>query len=395
MLEDAGAPEIEVEIRPRGRSRPTCSGCGKRGPGYDRLRPRRFAFVPLWNIPVWFIYEMRRVACPRCGVTVEVVPWADGKHRLTKTYAWFLAGWAKRMSWKEVAEAFHTTWENVFRSVEMAVEWGRDHMNLDGIRSVGIDEIQWSRGHKYLTLVYQIDEGCKRLLWIGRERRVRTLLRFFRWLGKERTMTLRFICSDMWKPYLKVIAKKAAQAVHVLDRFHIMSHMSKAIDEIRANEARQLRIQGRAPILTRARWILLKRPENLTSDQEVRLADLLRHNLRSIRAYLLKEDFQFFWKYVSPYWAGVFLDRWCTRTLRSRLDPMKKIARMLRSHCGLILNWFRARGIVSAGSVEGFNGKARIITRRAFGFRTFRALEIALYHSLGALPEPDFTHRFC
>jgi transposase len=395
LLEDAGAPVIEVEIQPHGRCRPTCSGCGKRGPGYDRLKPRRFAFVPLWNIPVWFIYEMRRVDCPRCGVTVEVVPWADGKQHLTKTYAWFLAGWAKRMSWKEVADSFHTTWENVFRSVEMAVEWGRGHTNLDGICSIGIDEIQWRRGHKYLTLVYQLDEGCKRLLWIGRERRVRTLLRFFRWLGKERTKALRFICSDMWKPYLKVIAKKAAQAVHVLDRFHIMSHMSKAIDEIRANEARQLRVQGCAPILTRARWILLKRPENLTSDQEVRLADLLRHNLRSIRAYLLKEDFQFFWKYVSPHWAGVFLDRWCTRALRSRLDPMKKIARMLRAHRGLILNWFRARGLVSAGSVEGFNGKVRIITRRAFGFRTFRSLEIALYHSLGALPEPDFTHRFC
>jgi len=122
---------------------------------------------------------------------------------------------------------------------------------------------------------------------------------------------------------------------------------------------------------------------------------LLRSNLRSVRAYLLKEDIQRFWNYVSPYWAGVFLDRWCTRVMRSRLEPMKKVARMLRTHRELILNWFRARGQLSAGTVEGLNGKARVITKRAYGFRTYRAVEVALYHSLGRLPEPDFTHRFC
>jgi transposase len=351
--------------------------------------------VPVWNIPVSFVYAMRRVDCVRCGVTVEVVPWAEGKQHLTKTYAWFLAGWAKRMSWKEVAEAFHTTWENVFRSVEMAVEWGRGHMNLDGIEAIGIDEILWKRGYKFLTLVYQIDERCKRLLWIGRERRVKTLLGFFRWLGPERSAALRFVCSDMWKPYLRVIAKKAVKAIHVLDRFHIVSHLNKAIDEVRAQEARALKVSGYEPILTRTRWLLLKRPENLSDQQCERLADVLRYNLRSVRAYLLKEQFQLFWSYVSPYFAGRFLDRWCTRVMRSRIEPMKKVARTLRTHRQLLLNWFRAKGQVSTGVVEGFNNKAKVITRRAFGFRTFRSLEIALYHGLGALPEPDFTHRFC
>src|SRR5579862_8073478 len=160
---------IEVEIRPRAGVRGRCSGCGKRRPGYDTLRERRFEFVPLWAIPVFFLYAMRRVECPRCGVVVECVPWAKGRGHLTTTYAWFLARWGKRMSWKETAEAFHTTWENVFRSVEMAVAWGREHLNLDGIQSVGFDEIQWGKGQRYLTLVYQLDQGRRRLLWIGRE----------------------------------------------------------------------------------------------------------------------------------------------------------------------------------------------------------------------------------
>ena len=207
---------------------------------YDRLAPRRFEFVPLWGLRVFFLYAMRRVDCPRCGVTVERVPWADGKHQLTTTYMWFLARWAKRLSWQEVARVFHSSWDQVFRSVAMAVAWGRDHVDLAGIRAIGIDEIHWQRGSHFLTLVYQIDPTRKRLLWIGQHRRAKTVLQFFRWFGKDRTAALTFICSDMWKPYLKVVAKKAGQAVHILDRFHIAKHMSDAIDQVRRAEAVQV-----------------------------------------------------------------------------------------------------------------------------------------------------------
>ncbi|MDP6097939.1 MAG: ISL3 family transposase [Gammaproteobacteria bacterium] len=387
--------EMEVVVRPRVNSRPRCSGCGQVGPGYDTQGLRRFEFVPLWGIAVFFVYAMRRVQCRQCGVRVEAVPWASGKHHLTKTYAWFLARWARRLSWKEVAEVFHTSWQKVFRSVEMAVEWGRVHQDLDDIEAIGIDEIQWQRGHRYLTLVYQIDAGCRRLLWIGKNREAKTLLRFFHWFGNERGAALRFICSDMWQPYLKVVAKKAAQAAHVLDRFHIIKQLGKAIDDVRAQEVKTLKAEGYEPVLKRTRWLLLKRPENLAEKQEPRLAELLQYNLRTVRAYLLKEDFQFFWEYHSPYWAGQFLDRWCMRTMRSRLAPMKKVARSLRNHRELLLNWFRAKGAISAGVVEGFNNKAKLTMRKAYGFRTYKAIEVALYHTLASLPEPQTTHRFC
>ena len=222
---DATKTEIEILIEPRANGRPICSKCGQQARGYDRQPERRFEFVPLWQITVYFVYAMRRVECPRCGVKVEKVPWCDGKNQLTTTYRWFLAGWAKQLSWKGVAETFGTTWQNVFRSVKHAVSWGLVHRKLEGVESIGVDEVQWQKGHKYLTLVYQIDAGRKRLLWIGKDRTAKTFLRFFRMLGKERSRGLKFICSDMWKPYLKVIAKKAAQAIHVLDRFHIMQKM--------------------------------------------------------------------------------------------------------------------------------------------------------------------------
>jgi transposase len=394
-VDDAPVPTLEVEVHPRTNSRAVCSGCERRRPGYDRLAVRRFEFVPLWGIKVFLVYAPRRVDCRDCGVRVELMPWAKGKHHLTEAYAWFLATWAKRLSWTEVAMAFQTNWDSVFRSVEMAVDWGQAHVDLSDIRSIGIDEVKWQKGHNYLTLVYQIDNHSKRLLWVGEKRTIKTLLRFFHWFGKERSLALDFVCSDMWKPYLKVIAKKAGTAIHVLDRFHIMAHLSKAIDKVRAAEAKALKEKGQEPVLTKTRWLLLKRPENLTDKQETKLAELLKCNLKTVRAYLLKEDFQLFWAYKSPYWAGRFLDKWCTRTMRSKIAPMKDKAKMLRNHRDLILNWFRAKGQLSSGVVEGLNTKVKLTFRKAYGFRTFHAAEIALYHALGALPEPELTHRFC
>ena len=393
-VDDAARPAIEVEIRPRKNGRPICSGCGQERPGYDQLPARRFEFVPLWGIAVRFVYAMRRVDCPECGVKVEKVPWCDGKNQLTTTYRWFLAGWARRLSWKGVACAFGTTWQNVFRSVKHAVSWGLAHRSLEGIQAIGVDEIQYRRGHKYLTLVYQIDEDCRRLLWAGKDRTAKTLLQFFRMLGKERSARLRFVCSDMWKPYLKVIGKKADQAIHVLDRFHIMAKMNKAIDEVRAAEAKRLERDGYEPVLKHSRWCLLKREENLTEKQAVKLSELLQYNLQSVRGRLMREDFQRFWEYLYPACAAKFLDEWCTRTMRSKIEPMKKVAKTLRRHRELILNWFRAEGAISAGIVEGLNNKAKLTMRKAYGFRTVKAIEIALYHQLGDLPEPEFTHEF-
>lgn len=388
-------PTLEVMIRARANSRAICSGCDELAPGYDTLPLRRFQFVPLWGILVFFVYAMRRVSCARCGVKVEVVPWGDGKGWMTTTYAWFLASWAKKLSWTEVARTFHTSWNTVFRSVEMAVQWGRAHMDMTGITAIGVDEIAWKKGHKYLTLVYQINEGCKRLLWIGENRTEKAFTGFFEWLTPERSLQIKFVCSDMWKPFLNVIAKQAAQAVNVLDRFHIMAHMNKAIDKVRAQEVRDLKANGYQPVLTNAKWCLLKRRENLTEKQEVKLVDILRYNLKSIRSYLHTADFQPFWGYVSPHWAGTYLDRWCTRVLRSRIEPMAKVARMLRAHRPLILNWFKAKGTMSSGSVEGLNGKAKLTIRRAFGFRTLNAVTVALFHTLGSLPEPEVAHKFC
>ncbi|NLF70082.1 MAG: ISL3 family transposase [Candidatus Anammoximicrobium sp.] len=386
---------VRVQVVPRANSRAECSGCRKKCAGYDRLPEREFEFVPLWGLTVLLVYAMRRVECPRCGICVEHVPWGDGKCRQTKSYRWFLARWAKRLPWLDVARIFHTSWDTVYRSVRHAVAWGLVHRDVSGVEAIGIDEIQCQRGQRYLTLVYQIDAGCRRLLWIGKGHTEKTLQGFFDLLGDTLRPTLRYVCSDMWSAYLKVVAKRAGYAWHVLDRFHVMANMNKAIDEVRRDEARQLKADGYEQILKHSRWCLLKRRANLTAKQVVKLTELLRYNLKSVRAYLLREDFQRFWTYQSPTWAQKFLRQWCTRAMRSRLEPMKKVALSLRKHESLLMNWFRAKGTISAGVVEGLNNKAKVTMRKSYGFRSEEVLEVVLYHNLGDLPEPKFTHEFC
>jgi transposase len=391
----ADKKSIEVAVRPRQGSGAVCSRCHQPAAGYDRLGERRFEFIPLWGFLVFLLSTMRRVDCRRCGaIVVEQVPWSDGQRQLTKAYMLFLARWARRLSWKETATAFHTSWDKVFDAVEHVVTWGLAHRTLGPIDAIGVDEIQYAKGHKYLTLVYQIDIGMTRLLGVGRERTLESFQGFFTALGEALTSNIVFVCSDMWEPYLKLIREKCSEALQVLDRFHIVAKMNQALDQVRAEESRRMSSQGRAPVLKKSRWLLLKRQDNLAEEQRFGLRDLLRYNLKTVRAYLLKEVFQQLWDYNSPAWAGKFLDQWGRQTMRSRIEPMKKIARSLRQHRELILNYFRAPKLLSSGVVEGLNNKAKVTMRTSYGFRTFRVLELALYHSLGKLPDPESTHDF-
>ncbi len=152
---DKASKSIEVEVRERVGSKGKCSVCQTPAPTYDHLNVRRFEFVPFWGFVVFLLYRMRRVSCPQCGVKVEAVPWGCGKHQMTTAYVLFLAHWAKKLSWKDVALSFHTSWDKVCQAVEVVVAWGLEHRTLGPIQAIGVDEIAYGKGHKYLTLVYQ------------------------------------------------------------------------------------------------------------------------------------------------------------------------------------------------------------------------------------------------
>jgi len=395
-----GRLQIHVHLEPHRSSRGCCSECLEPAPGYDRLPQRSWLFVPLWGIKTYFFYAPRRVECSVHGVVVEHIPWSDGKRPVTVTMMCFLSRWARRLSWRETARAFRTSWECVYRSVEWFVQWGLAHRKLENVRSIGVDEIHWGkskRADNFLTVVYQIDSHCRRLLWVGKRRTQGTLRRGLAALGQEVVSGLRFVCSDMWRPYLNVIAAQATEALHVLDRFHITTHLNQAVDQVRRAESGRLRAiaSAQAAHLKNMRWQLLRRGSRVRGKARQQLNALAASKLVTARAWILKEIFQHFWSYRSLTWARYFLDYWTWRALRSRIEPMMRVARMLRAHQELILNWFRAKGEISSGAVEGLNNKIRVVTRRSYGFRTYDAMEIALYHTLGRLPEPELTHRFC
>jgi transposase len=402
LVADATAPNgvrIEVGLRARKRSKGVCGGCRRTGPTYDHLPERRFDFVPLWGMAVVLVYGLRRIDCPRCGVKVERVPWCPPscKSPMTTALMVFLSRWARLLSWRQVSVMFAVSWESVYRSVEQVVAYGLAHRDLSGIGAIGVDEVACAKGHKYLTLVYQLDSGCRRLLHISQGRSVKSLLGFFRMLKKAKVdyaATIRFVCSDMWKAYLKVIAKKLPEAMHILDRYHIVANLNKALDQVRAEESRKLGKQG-WDVLKGSRWLLLSRRKRLDGKRRFKLRQILKWNIRTVRAYILVEGLQAMWEYRSPLHAGKFLDAWCRQAMSSRLEPVKKVARSLRSHRELILNWFRAKKQYNSGIVEGMNLLVKLRFRKAFGFRTIDAMETALYHQLGQLPEPELAHRFC
>ncbi len=386
---------IEIEVRSRSGSKAVCSGCAKPAPGYDQAKlPRRFEFIPVWGFAVMLLYCMRRVECRNCGVTVEQVPWGIGKHTLTRAYMLHLAHWARKLSWQDTARSFRTSWEKVYQAVEYVVQWGLEHRKLDAVKAIGVDEIAYGRGHQYLTLVYQIESGCTRLLWVGKERTTESFERFFTMIGPDLAAKIEFVCSDMWRPFLDVIAKRCVNALNILDRFHVVAKLNLALDQVRSGEARRMAREGYEPALNKSRWCLLKRPENLSDKQRIRLRDVLRFNLQSVRTYLLKEEFRQFWDYTSPVWAAKFLDQWCTKAMRSRIDPLKQFVKTVRNHRELLLNYFRAQKAFSSGIVEGLNNKAKVTMRKAYGYRTFKAVELSLYHVLGKLPEPKLPHDF-
>jgi transposase len=300
-----------------------------------------------------------------------------------------LATFAKILPWEEVARLFDVSWNTVKASVLRSVEYGLLHRDTSDVFVLGIDEISRRKGHVYVTNVYDLVN--KRLLWSGEGRGRDALEKFFDGWGSERTQAIRCICCDMWEPYVQVIKDRAPAALLVFDKYHIVSHLMKAVDAVRKDEAAELE-KTNPELLKHTRYIWLKNPWNLTPKQRQRLGHLEKMNLRVNRAYLLKEAFREFWEYKSPYHARRYLKKWFWWATHSRLEPMRDFAWMLRGHEDDIMSYFKSR--VSNGAVEGMNRKAKVVSQRAYGYRTFSTFSLALYHVMGDLPMPEFTHRF-
>lgn len=381
--------EIVAEIVANKRSRPVCSCCGKKMSGYDTLKKRTWRHVPVWGIPVTLTYRPRRGRCRKCGIIVEEMPWTNGKSPLSLPLIIVLATFAKILAFEEVARLFGVHWNTVRAAVKNAVEYGIEHRDTTGVIAVGIDEISRRKGHKYMTMVYDLSR--MRLLWCGEGRDKEALKAFLDDWGEERCKAIKAVCLDMWQPYIDVIEEMLPKAVMVFDKFHIVRHLLDTVDKVRREEAAKLK-ETDPELLKKTRYIFLKNPENLTEKQRVRLSDLEKLNLKINRAYILKEAFRPFWEYTYRGNAKKYLDRWLWWATHSRIKHMRDFAWMIKRHKEEILNYFKVP--ITNASVEGMNRKAKVVSQRAYGYRTVATFQLALYHVMGDLPMPETTHKF-
>jgi transposase len=360
----------------------SCGVCGlKTSHTCGRLKERRWRDLTIRDKPLLLVYIPYRVKCPVCGVRVEKVPWAPRWSRVTDALARSIALLARRMSWKEVAEYFDLDWKVVAAIVRRAVSEGLRNRKWKPLHQIGVDEVSRKKGHQYLTLVYDLER--KSLIWVGKDRKEETMNKFFQWLGKRKARSIKAVCCDMWAPYLKSIREHLPQATIVFDRFHIVQHLNRALDEVRREEVKKLQGEERVD-MKKTRYILLKNPWNLKPKEKRRLSYLIKLNNRIIRGYFLKESFQKFWGYISRGWAEKHLKHWLWWASHSRLEPMKEFAKKVRKHLEGILAWTKLR--ISNGALEGMNNKVKLVSHRAFGFRNADNYIANIFHCCADLP---------
>jgi len=348
-----------------------------------RTRRRLWRDLKIRKLPLVLAYTPRRVVCPDCGVRVEHVPWADRWSRVTKSLVRAVAELARRTDLSTVAQQFSINWKTVAGIIHRVVQWGLAKRRKRPLRILGIDQVSRKRGHKYLTLVYDLLRG--ELVWIGKDRTTHTLRRFFDELGTRRSRNLQAVCLDMWAPYRDVVSERAPQATICFDRFHVVRHLNAAVDEVRRSLVRKLARPTKA-LIKGTRFVLLKNPWNLTPKQKRSLSSLVRSNHPLARAWYLKEDFQRFWDYLHETWAWRHLDQWLWWASHSRLEPFKDFARMIRKHKAGILAWTKLR--ISNGALEGMNNKVKLVSHRSYGFRNDDRYIEAIYHNCAGLPLP-------
>lgn len=326
-------------------------------------------------------YTPVRVKCPRCGVRTENIPWAEKWQRITTALLEAIARLSRELSWKATAQHFGVNWKSVAAAITSTVARGLRRRQWKPLHAIGIDEVSRAKGHRYLTLVYDLER--RRLAWIGENRDAETMKRFFSWLGTRRARSVVIVCCDMWSIYIDAVRANLPKASIVFDRFHVVRHLNRAVDEVRRRAWRQLHGEEKIAF-KRTRWLWLKNPWNLRTEEKRRLSALCRKNSPIVRAYLLKEAFQRFWDYKRAGWSEPYMKQWLWWASHSRLEPFVKFARMIREHLEGILLWTKLP--VANGALEGMNNKVKVVSHRAYGYRTVATYITAIWHGCGDLP---------
>lgn len=353
-----------------------CAGCGCRCRKlYDHRGARLWRHVDVAGMRAWLRYAPRRVNCARCGVTTEMVPWAPHDSWFTWAFEQTTAYLAQQCNRTVVSVMMRVAWATVGHIIRRVVDRLAPADLLDAVEYIGVDELSYRKHHKYLTIV--VDHATGRVIWAREGKSADVLMDFFRELGAERAAKLKAVTIDMSNAYIKAVETMAPNARIVFDRFHVQRLAHDALDELRRSQVRETVEPPKRAALKGTRWALQKSPWNLDALEREKLTELQRENRPLYRGYLLKESLAAVLDRRQQHIARAKLDEWISWATHSGLAPFVKVARTLRKHIDGIVAYV-ATGL-SNGRSEGLNGKARTITRRAYGFHHASSLIAMLF----------------
>jgi transposase len=383
----ASEEEVEVFVEARGRSRMPCPECGAESGVHDR-RERRWRHLDTCEYRTTIVAQVPRVQCPEHGVRQVSVPWGDPGSRYTKAFESFAIGWLLEAPVSAVARRLRLSWGQVDRIMQRAVQRGLARREELAPTRIGIDETSFQKRHEYVTVVTDLESS--KVLYVADDRKAQSLEGFFDLFEPADLLKIEAVCMDMWQPYISVVEWNLHRAEEKIcfDKFHIAKHLGDAVNKVRRQEQRHLIEQGdRSLVGTKYTW--LRNPERLPAESTGFFERMKRIAIRTARAWAIKEQAMCLWHYTSRGWARKAWRAWIAWATRSRLEPVKRVARMVRDHLEGIINAIVLRA-TNAGA-ESVNSKIQRVKRMACGFRNRERFRNAIYFHLGGLdllPEP-------
>jgi transposase len=360
-----------------------CGGCGQVSAEARPWRVQELQHLPLWEHVTILRVQKHRVACPACGLKAERLPWAVPYARVTTRLAALVGELCKVLTNRAVAVLLWLHPGTVKTLDKRAIQAAQAARSLDGITTLGFDEIAVGRGQSYWHLVSALDgpRGAE-VLFVGEGRKEKDLRKFWKWFGKARARAITHAVMDMWKAFRRSVEAHCPGVVILYDKFHVIRHLLEALNTVRKQEFQRAgkSLKG---LLCGKKFLLLSRQAHVRGKARAALTQLLAANRRLFKAHLLKESFGHLWSYRSQTWARKFFTQWVEQLKWSRLEPYQQFVRMVERHLEGILAYCDKR--VSLGYIEGTNLKARNIIRRAYGYRDKEYMKLKIIQGCSSL----------
>lgn len=379
---DMAKGHVEVHVGHSAGQRFGCPECGRELGVYDHVTERVWRHLDSCQFLTYLHAKPPRVSCPDHGVHQVTLPWAQASSRFTNLFEVLAINVLLAANVKKAAEILRITWDEAWHLMERAVVRGRAAKDAEIPRQIGVDEKAIAKGHRYMTLVCDLDEST--VEYIGEGRTETSFSDYFEAFPRESREKIEAISLDMWPAYISACRDKVpgADSKMVFDRFHIMHHVLDAVDKVRKQEHKTL-MQAGDTTLTKSKYLWLTNPANMTDQAKERFEELKTAELKTGRAWALKEALRELWSYKSEVWATKFWQRWYFWATHSRLAPMIEVAKLIARHLQNVLTYFTHR--ITNAVAEGLNSKIATVQKRACGYRNPNHFKIAVYFHCGGL----------